>query len=80
MIVALVLREGLGLAFGGITLGIIAVLALRRVARLYMYGLAPADPWIMTLVAIMLASIGFIACAYPARRASRVDAIQILRA
>ena len=79
-IVGLVLREGLGLAFGGIAFGIITVLALRRVAMSYLYGLAPADPLIMTLVALALASLGLIACAYPARRAARVDAIQVLKA
>jgi ABC-type antimicrobial peptide transport system permease subunit len=80
MIVGLVLREGLGLVVGGIAFGLIAVLAFRRVAAAYLYGLAPADPVILTLVAIVLVSIGLIACAYPARRAAGVDAIQVLKA
>jgi predicted permease len=77
-IMRLVLREGLGLAIGGIAIGAVIVLGLGRLLSSYLYGIAPGDPVIMTMVAAVLASIGLVACAYPARRAARVDAIQVL--
>jgi len=77
-IVGLVLREGLALAAGGVVLGAAGLVALRRLLASYLYGLAPVDPWIMTLVAVTLGAIGLIACALPARRAAHVDAIEVL--
>jgi ABC-type lipoprotein release transport system permease subunit len=77
-IMGLVLREGLGLALGGIMLGVVIMLGLGRLFSSYLYGVAPRDPLVMTLVALGLASIGLVACVYPARRAARVDAIQVL--
>lgn len=78
-IVGLVLREGLGLAAAGVVVGSIGVLSLRQLLASYVNGVAAADPRMMMLVAIGLASIALAACAYPARRAARVDAIQVLR-
>jgi len=77
-IMGLVLREGLGLALGGIALGVVIMFGLGRLVSSYLYGIAPRDPLVMTLVAMGLASIGLVACVYPARRAARVDAIQVL--
>jgi len=78
-IVGLVLREGLGLAAAGVVVGAIGVLSLRQLLASYVNGVAAADPRMMMLVAIGLASIALAACAYPARRAARVDALQVLR-
>jgi predicted permease len=78
-IVGLVLREGLGLAAGGLVVGAIAVLSLRRLLTSYVNGVSAVDPHIMTMVAIVLVSIALVACLYPARRAARVDAMHVLR-
>ena len=78
-IVGLVLREGLGLAAGGMAVGAIGVLSLRTLLASYVNGVSAADPHIMTIVAIGLGSIALAACLYPARRAASVDAIQVLR-
>jgi ABC-type lipoprotein release transport system permease subunit len=59
--------------------GAIAMLSLRRLLASYVNGVSAADPQIMTIVAIGLAAIALVACVYPARRATRVDAIQVLR-
>jgi predicted permease len=78
-IVGLVVREGLGLAAGGVIVGAIAVASLRRLLASYVNDVSAADPQVMTIVAIGLGSIALVACLYPARRATRVDAIQVLR-
>ena len=45
-IVALVLREGLGLAIGGVVLGVIGALTLGRLVASQLYGVAPTNPWV----------------------------------
>jgi predicted permease len=78
-IVGLVLREGLGLATAGVVVGALGVLSLRQVLASYVNGITMADPRMMALIALGLVSIALAACAYPARRAASVDAIQVLR-
>ena len=79
-IVALVLREGLGLAIGGIVLGIIGSLTLGRLVASQLYRIAPTNPWVMLLMVLMLAVVATLACIVPARRAANVDVMKILSA
>ncbi|HKH70032.1 MAG TPA: ABC transporter permease [Vicinamibacterales bacterium] len=79
-IIALVVREGLGLALGGVVLGVIGALMLGRLIVSQLYGIAPADPWVMLLMTIMLTAIAALACFVPARRAANVDVMKILSA
>jgi ABC-type antimicrobial peptide transport system permease subunit len=79
-IVALVLREGLGLALGGVVLGVVGALTLGRLIVSQLYGITPADPWVMLLMTTMLTVIAALACIVPARRAANVDVMKILSA
>jgi len=79
-IVALVLREGLGLAVSGVLLGVVAALTLGRLMASQLYGIAPANPWVMLLMTIMLTAIAAVACIVPARRAASVDVMKTLSA
>ena len=79
-IVALVLREGLGLAIGGIVLGTIGALSLGRLVVSQLYGIAPTNPWVMLLMMLTLTVVATIACIVPARRAANVDVMKILSA
>jgi ABC-type antimicrobial peptide transport system permease subunit len=79
-IVALVLREGLGLAIGGIVLGIIGSLTLGRLVASQLYRIAPTNPWVMLLMMFTLAVVATLACIVPARRAANVDVMKILSA
>jgi len=79
-IVALVLREGLGLAFGGTALGAIGSLTLGRLLTAQLYGTAPTNPWVLVLMTVTLALVATLACIVPARRAARVDVMKILSA
>jgi putative ABC transport system permease protein len=78
-IVRLVLRQGLGLTFGGILLGVLGALALARVTRSLLFGVSPTDPTTYILVAGVILGIALLACLIPAQRAMRVDPLVAIR-
>ncbi len=78
-VVWMVMKEVLVLVAIGVGVGLPAALALTRLVRSQLFGIAPNDP---STLAIAAAGLAFIACAagyIPARRASRVDPILALR-
>jgi ABC-type antimicrobial peptide transport system permease subunit len=84
----MVLRETLALAAAGVVIGIPAVLALSPVLDRvltpgwydsFAYGTKPNDPPTIALAVLVLATAGFMAGYFPARRAARVDAMTALR-
>jgi predicted permease len=77
-IVRLVLREGLLLVAVGMVLGIGGIIALQKAVANEIYGVRPLDPLVMAMVALILGAIALVACALPARRASRVDPVTVL--
>jgi len=75
----LVLGQGLKLALIGICIGLAASFGLTRLMASQLYGLSATDPLTFTGVAIALAFVALLACYIPARRASRVDPMVVLR-
>ena len=47
--------------------------------RALLYGIQPADPITVVVVAVLLLLTATLACVVPARRAMRIDPIQALR-
>ena len=45
----------------------------------HLYSVKPLDPLVMSAVVVTLALVGLAACALPARRATRVDPVLVLR-
>lgn len=78
-VVKLVLREALWLLGAGLVLGVGGSVALRSVVATQLYGVKPLDPLVMSAVVVTLALVGLIACAAPARRATQVDPVIVLR-
>lgn len=77
---AMVLREGLTYAAGGVLLGmLVAALAAPRIGDL-LFKTAPRDPLVFGGVAAALLLVAIAASAVPAWRASRVDPATALRA
>jgi predicted permease len=79
-VVSLVVRHGFKLASLGLLLGAAAAFALTRLLRTVLYEVSPFDPASFAAVAVVLALIGLFACWLPARRATRVNPIEALRA
>jgi predicted permease len=78
-IITLVLRRGLGLALGGIAIGVFAALALTRLLRNLLYEVGPTDTSTFAGVAFTVLAVAALACWLPARRAAAIDPAQALR-
>jgi putative ABC transport system permease protein len=77
--VRLVVGEGLRLAIAGVVIGLLAALAAGRMTRSLVVDVSPADPRILTAVAIVMLAVAWLASLVPARRASTVDPMVVLR-
>lgn len=75
-----VLGNALGVAAAGLALGLLAAAAGSRVMESLLYGMAPTDPRVYGLVALLVVLAAATAAWIPARRASRADPAQVLRA
>ncbi|NOT07033.1 MAG: ABC transporter permease [Gemmatimonadales bacterium] len=76
---ALVLRQGLGLAIGGIVVGGLGALGFGRLLRGMLYGTAPTDLPSFAAATVLLVGAALVAAWVPARRATRVDPLRALR-
>jgi len=79
-IFALVLKEGLALLGAGFVAGAVGLVAVRRVLEAQLYGVGPGNPAVMLLAAAVLGGAALVACAIPARRATRVNPVVALNA
>jgi predicted permease len=78
-VLALVLRQGLGLAAAGLALGVVLTLALQRMFAALLFHVAPSDPWALAGVVLVLATVALVASGLPAARAARVAPAIALR-
>jgi putative ABC transport system permease protein len=78
-VLRLVLREGLGVTLFGVSLGLMAALALSRIMAGYVYGIKATDPLTFAASALLLVLVALGASYIPARRATRVDPMIALR-
>jgi ABC-type antimicrobial peptide transport system permease subunit len=79
-VVRMVVGRSLLLAGGGIALGILLSLASVRVLRALLFEVSPTDPVTLAAVSVLLAVLAAAASWGPARRASRVDPMEVMRA
>jgi len=76
---ALVLGDGMRLVGFGLTLGLVAALALAGVLSSQLFGVSPRDPVVIGSVVLVLLAVGFLASLVPAWRATRVDPVTAIR-
>lgn len=78
-IVKLVLHELLLLVGTGLVLGMTGAVALQRLIENEIYGVRPLEPLVLACVVGLLGLIALAAAMFPARRATRVDPIEVLK-
>jgi putative ABC transport system permease protein len=79
-VIALVMRQGLGLAVIGIGVGVVGGLGLTRLMQSQLYEVDTADPYIFAAAAGLMMLVGVMANLLPALRATRVDPVTVLNA
>ena len=79
-ILALVLRQGMALAVGGVAIGCAGAVITSRALMTLLFAVSPLDPITYAGVIGMLLAVAAIACLIPARRAAAIDPAITLRA
>jgi putative ABC transport system permease protein len=75
----MVVLEGMTQALIGVVIGVAGAAWLTRTMTTLLFGVSPGDPLTLATVAALLLITAAIACYVPARRATRVDPLIVLR-
>jgi putative ABC transport system permease protein len=78
-ILKLILGRGLKLSAAGLAIGLALTLALTRVLAGQLFEISPHDPWVLTIVSVLMLGVTAATCYLPAWRATQVDPVITLR-
>lgn len=78
-ILKMVLKQGLFLALVGMAIGIAASFGVMRLLNTLLFGVQPNDITTFAIVIGTITIVTFLACYFPARRATKVDPLVALR-
>jgi putative ABC transport system permease protein len=78
-VMRMVLSQGLRLTFAGVAGGLAAAFAMNRVLASLLFGVRPSDPLTIASVVALIGTVALVACYLPARFATRVDPMIVLR-
>jgi len=79
-VLRLIMSRGLVLTIGGLIVGALAALSLTRLLGHRLYQVSPSDPVAFGSAFLIITTVAVFACLLPARRATRIDPAQALRA
>jgi putative ABC transport system permease protein len=79
-VMMMVIGQGIRLAGAGILIGLGGALALTRLMETLVFGVSATDPLTYVTIVSLLTLVALLACWIPARRATRVDPMVVLRA
>ncbi|MCC7124904.1 MAG: ABC transporter permease [Acidobacteria bacterium] len=78
-ITTLVIGRGLKTTAAGLVLGLVLAIGIGSLASSLLYRVSPLDPFALGAAALVLGTSALIACYVPARRATRISAMDALR-
>jgi ABC-type antimicrobial peptide transport system permease subunit len=79
-VLRMIMRESSIMLFSGVTIGLLLAIATAKILSGLLYGVRTLDPIAFTVAPLVLTIAALIATWLPARRATRVDPVQALRA
>ncbi len=75
----MVIGRGMRLAAAGLAIGMAAAVPATRALEALLVGVSATDPLTFAGMALLLLAVAWVACALPARRATRIDPMTALR-
>ncbi|MGH9754373.1 MAG: ADOP family duplicated permease, partial [Blastocatellia bacterium] len=78
-VLLMVVRQGMTLALVGVFIGLAVALAVTRVLKGLLFDLSVTDPPTFMLIAALMLGVALLACYLPARGATKVDPMIVLR-
>ncbi|MGH7502211.1 MAG: ABC transporter permease [Longimicrobiales bacterium] len=78
-VLRLVMRQGMTQSLIGLAAGTVLALAVAHLIRAALFNVQPRDPLVFVVIVLTLLSTALLACWIPARRATRIDALEALR-
>ncbi|HEX3249620.1 MAG TPA: ABC transporter permease [Pyrinomonadaceae bacterium] len=79
-VLKMILGQGMAVIGVGLVLGLVAAFGLMRLLRSLLFGVGENDPVTFVAITFVLLIVALIACYIPARRATKVDPLEALRA
>ena len=79
-ILRLVFASAAKVAMLGCAIGLLGVAAASRLLGSFLFGVSPFDPLVLSLAAVFVLLLAWLASLLPARRAASIDLISVLRA
>ena len=78
-VLRMVLSQGLRLTIAGVVAGLAIAFAMNRVLATLLFGVGPSDPATISAVVALMTGVAAVGCYLPARFATRVDPMIVLR-
>ena len=78
-VLALVVGQGVTLVAAGTAVGLVAAVASSRILESFLYGVATDDLVTFAAAPVVLVAAALFSCYVPARRATRIDPMEVLR-
>ena len=78
-VLGMILGQGMRLTIVGLVAGLAASFGLTRLLQAQLFNVKPSDPGTLAAVIAFIGTVALVACFVPARRATRVDPMVVLR-
>lgn len=78
-VLKMIVGQGMAVVIGGLVLGVLLALGLTGFMKTMLYDVSATDPLTFAIITAFMATMAFIACYIPAKSASEVDPMKVLR-